>query len=142
VLIDQFVKNFYQATLARQPNTTELQSWSSQLRQAYYQGQTQLRAAAQYMGRQIFKSPEYANRGRDDHNYVYDLYWAYLQRQPDAGGWGFWTNDVAANGRDHTCLAFETDGLANRGPEKAQKRQACSAAVRFHNPDGDRGEDS
>jgi RHS repeat-associated protein len=110
LLIDQFVKNFYQGALARQPNANELQSWSSQLRQAYYQGQTQLRAAAQYMGRQIFKSQEYANRGRDDHNYVYDLYWAYLQRQPDAGGWGFWTNDAAANGRDHTRVAFETDG--------------------------------
>jgi RHS repeat-associated protein len=110
LLIDQFIKNFYQGALARQPNANELQSWSSQLRQAYYLGQSQLRAAAQYMGRQIFKSPEYANRGRDDHNYVYDLYWAYLQRQPDAGGWGFWTNDVAANGRDHTRVAFETDG--------------------------------
>jgi RHS repeat-associated protein len=108
--IDQFIKNFYQGALARQPNANELQSWSSQLRQAYYQGQTQLRTAVAYMGRQLFKSQEYANRGRDDHNYVYDLYWAYLQRQPDDSGWGWWTNDVAANGRDHTRLAFETDG--------------------------------
>ncbi|MDX6403199.1 MAG: hypothetical protein QOH70_654 [Blastocatellia bacterium] len=86
LLIDQFIKNFYQAALNRQPNPNELQSWSSQFRQAYYQGQSQLRATAQYMGRQLFKSQEYANRGRDTHWYVYDLYWAYLQRQPDAGG--------------------------------------------------------
>ena len=31
---DQFVKNFYQGALARQPNSAELQSWASQLRQA------------------------------------------------------------------------------------------------------------
>jgi RHS repeat-associated protein len=104
---DQFVKNFYQGALARQPNSAELQSWASQLRQAYYQGQAQQLATAQYMGRQLFKSQEYANRNRDDHQYVYDLYKAYLQREPDQAGWDSWTADVAQNGRDHTRLAFE-----------------------------------
>jgi len=104
---DQFVKNFYQGALARQPNSAELQSWASQLRQAYYQGQAQQLATAQYMGRQIFKSQEYVNRNRDDHSYVYDLYKAYLQREPDQAGWDFWTADVAQNGRDHTRLAFD-----------------------------------
>lgn len=104
---DQFVKNFYQGALARQPNSAELQSWSSQLRQAYYQGQAQQLATAQYMGRQIFKSSEYANRNRDDHSYVYDLYKAYLQREPDPPGWDFWTNQVAIGGRDNVRLGFE-----------------------------------
>jgi RHS repeat-associated protein len=116
LLIDQYVKNFYQGALARQPNANELQSWSSQLRQAYYLGQTQLRAAAQYMGRQLFKSQEYANRGRDNHWYVYDLYWAYLQRQPDTSGWNFWEGVINSDiqngldGREHARVAFETDG--------------------------------
>ena len=105
--IDQFIKNFYQGALARQPNQSEFLSWSNQLRAAYYQGH--LLTAVQYMGRQLFKSPEYANRNRSDHDYVYDLYWAYLQRGPDSSGWTYWTNDVIANGRDHTRLAFETD---------------------------------
>lgn len=104
---DQFVKNFYQGALARQPNSAELQSWAGQLRQAYYQGQAQQLATAQYMGRQVFKSQEYVNRNRDDHSYVYDLYKAYLQREPDQSGWDFWTADVASNGRDHTRLAFD-----------------------------------
>jgi RHS repeat-associated protein len=105
--IDQFIKNFYQGALARQPNQNEFQSWSSQLRAAYYQGH--LLAAVQYMGRELFKSPEYVNRGRDDHSYVYDLYWAYLQRQPDQGGWDWWTGQVASSGRDNVRIAFELD---------------------------------
>jgi len=104
---DQFVKNFYQGALVRQPNSAELQSWASQLRQAYYQGEAQQLATAQYMGRQIFKSPEYVNRNRDDHSYVYDLYKAYLQREPDQAGWDFWTAGVAQNGRDNVRLGFE-----------------------------------
>ena len=104
---DQFVKNFYQGALARQPNLAELQSWGGQLRQAYYQSQAQQLATAGYMGRQIFKSAEYASRNRDDRSYVYDLYKAYLQRAPDQPSWDSWTSAVATNGRDHVRLGFE-----------------------------------
>jgi RHS repeat-associated protein len=114
--LEQFVKNFYQGALARQPNVNELQSWTTQLRQAYYQGQTQLLAAALYLGRQLFKSAEYANRNRDNHWYVYDLYWAYGQREPDAPGWSFWEGVVntdiqnGLDGREHARLAWEQSG--------------------------------
>jgi len=104
--IDLFVKNFYQGALARQPNATELQSWTDQLRQAYYQGQSQLLATAQYLGRQLFKSQEYISRGRSDHDYVYDLYKGYLQREPDQAGWDYWTGQVPSQGRDNVREAF------------------------------------
>jgi len=103
----QFVKNFYQGALARQPNAVELQSWTDQLRQAYYQGQSQEVATAIYMGRQLFKSQEYANRNRDNHWFVYDLYWAYLQRDPDSGGWSSWESLVNSIGRDAVRAGFE-----------------------------------
>jgi RHS repeat-associated protein len=106
VPIDQFVKNFYQGALNRQPNATELQSWTDQLRQSYYQGQSQLLATAQYFGRQLFKSQEYLNRNRAPHDYVYDLYKGYLQREPDQSGWDFWTSQVAANGVDAVREGF------------------------------------
>ncbi len=105
--MDQYVKNFYQASLNRQPNAVELQSWTDQLRQAYYQSPSQLLSTANYMGRQIFKSTEYANRGRTDYWFVYDLYKAYLQREPDQAGWDFWTGQVGSNGRDAVRLGFE-----------------------------------
>ncbi len=59
------------------------------------------------MGRQLFKSPEYANRNRDNHWFVYDLYWAYLQRDPDSGGWSGWENAVTTIGRDAVRAGFE-----------------------------------
>jgi RHS repeat-associated protein len=108
---DQFVKNFYQGAFNRQPNTTELQSWTDQLRQAYFQGQAQQLAVARQLGRQLFTSQEYLNRNRSDHDYVYDLYKGYLQREPDQAGWDFWTGQVASQGRDNVRegFAFSTE---------------------------------
>ena len=107
VPMDQFIKNFYQGALNRQPNATELSAWTDALRQAYSQGQTQLLNAAIYMGRQIFKSQEYLNRNRIPHDYVYDLYKSYLQREPDQSGWDFWTPQVTTNGPDAVRAGFE-----------------------------------
>ena len=115
VAMDQFVKNFYQGALNRQPNATELAAWTDQLRQAYSQGQSQLLSTAIYFGRQLFKSQEYLSRNRIDHDYVYDLYKAYLQREPDQSGWDFWTGQVGLNGRDAVRAGFE------QSPEFATK---------------------
>jgi RHS repeat-associated protein len=104
---DQFVKNVYQAVLNRQPSATELQSWLDLLRQNYYRGQSQLLQSAQYMIRQLFKSNEYASRNRTDREFVYDLYKSYLQREPDQGGWDYWTSVVPSNGRDNVRRGFD-----------------------------------
>jgi RHS repeat-associated protein len=97
--LNQFIQDFYQRSLNRQPTAGELSSWASQLRQAYWQGPYQLIQASAAMGRVLFQSQEYANRGRTNSEYVYDLYWAYLRRTPDQGGWDFWTAQVAATSR-------------------------------------------
>jgi RHS repeat-associated protein len=104
--LTQFIQDFYQSALARQPNSTELQSWSAQLRQAYWQGKTQLIQAIAGMGRTIFQSQEYVNRNRSNSDFVYDLYRAYLRRDPDSGGWTGWTNAVATSGRMAVHEAF------------------------------------
>jgi len=96
---DQYVKNFYQGALNRQPNSTELQNWLSSLQTAYAQGPSQFLTAMQNLGETLFSSQEYANRNRSDHDYVYDLYKAYLLREPDTSGWAFWEAQVPTNGR-------------------------------------------
>ena len=40
-------------------------------------------------------------------SFVADLYRAFLQRDPDAPGQCFWTNDVCAEGRKKGIIAFE-----------------------------------
>ena len=104
---EQYVRNFYQMALVRQPNSTELNSWLSTLQTAYAQGQTQFLTAMQNLGGSIFTSQEYLNRNRSDHDYVYDLYKAYLFRDPDASGWTFWEQGCAQNGRAAVRWGFD-----------------------------------
>ena len=104
---EQYVRNFYQSALARQPNSTELQNWLSSLQSAYAQGPTQFLAVMQNLGVTLFGSQEYINRNRSDHDFVYDLYKAYLYREPDQGGWDWWTSQVPPNGRGNVRLAFD-----------------------------------
>ena len=94
---DQYIRNFYLKALVRQPNSTELNSWLSTLQTAYSQGTSQFWTAMQNLGAAVFTSQEYINRNRTDHWYVYDLYQAYLWRDPDAGGWAHWEANTAAS---------------------------------------------
>ncbi|MDQ3806234.1 MAG: DUF4214 domain-containing protein, partial [Acidobacteriota bacterium] len=105
--VEQFVRDFYQGALARQPNATELQNWVSALRLAYPQGQGPLLTKAKDLGRALFQSAEYAARNRTDRDFVADLYRGYLQRAPDQAGWDYWTGVVATAGREAVRQAFE-----------------------------------
>lgn len=79
----QFVQNFFTYALARNPLSDETTYWHDQLRVAYAQGS--LRLAGLELGRTLFESTEYAARGRNANQYVWDLYKTYLMREPDAG---------------------------------------------------------
>jgi hypothetical protein len=95
----RFVEGLYFAAFARVPTSTELQQQTNALAQAGQQGQTQLLTTAQSLVVSLFQSTEYVNRNRTDHDYVSDLYNAYLQRAPEQDGWNFWMNIVATYGR-------------------------------------------
>jgi RHS repeat-associated protein len=103
---EQFVRNFFQSALNRQPNSSELQTWLTTLQNAYTQGQAAFLTAMQNLGEALFSSQEYVNRNRNNHDYVYDLYKAYLVRDPDSSGWAFWESQVANNGRVQVRTAF------------------------------------
>ncbi len=104
--LTQFVRDFYQGALYRQPTANELQDWTNTLIQA--QGETQLIMAAGALGHTLFTSPEYAARNpSDNHLFVYDCYRAYLQRNPDQSGWDFWTNQTNLNGRVAVLAGFD-----------------------------------
>ena len=104
---EQYIRNFYEKALVRQPNSTELNSWLSTLQTAYAQGTSQFWTAMQNLGAAVFTSQEYINRNRTDHWYVYDLYQAYLWRDPDAGGWAHWEANTASVGRNATRAGFD-----------------------------------
>jgi len=101
---EQFVRTFFQGALARQPYANELSYWMDTLAQAQSQGTTL--AAAQSLGNTLFQSQEYANRGRSNRDFVFDCYEAFLQRDPDQGGWDFWTNQADLYGQPAVLPAF------------------------------------
>ena len=106
-VLEDYVKNFYQSALNRQPNSTELNQWLTSLRAAYQQGLWQFRDAMRNLGATLFTSSEYIARGRTNEQFVYDLYKAFLYREPDPDGFAYWVSVVPTNGRDNVRLGFE-----------------------------------
>ena len=104
--IDQFIKDFYQGALGRQPNSGELEYWTTRLTQAQARGVRALIGAAQDLGNTLFNSTEYTNMNTTDTQFVTDLYEAFLQRTPDTSGLNYWVSVTPTNGRSNVRLAF------------------------------------
>jgi RHS repeat-associated protein len=108
--LSSFVTSFYNSILDRQPNSTELSAGISSLSAAMGQGQTAFFNAASQLAQSLFLSTEYTNRGRSNHDFVYDLYVTFCGRQPDAGGWAAWEAGVPSQGRANTLYGFSSSG--------------------------------
>jgi RHS repeat-associated protein len=106
-VLEDYVKNFYQSALNRQPTSTELNSWLSTLRAAYLQGLQQYWDGMRSLGQTLFTSAEYIARSRSNDDFVEDLYRAFLYRASDPSGKAYWVSMVPINGRDNIRLAFE-----------------------------------
>ncbi|HEY2974614.1 MAG TPA: DUF4214 domain-containing protein, partial [Pyrinomonadaceae bacterium] len=107
--LSRFVTNLYYGALQRDPTSGELQDKVNQLAAAGATSQAQLLTVASQIARALFTGTNYETNApaRTDAQYVGDLYYAYLQRGPDDSGLGWWTGQVAANGRANVCNAFE-----------------------------------
>jgi YD repeat-containing protein len=124
--IDRFVKDFFQAALARQPNAAELQDWTGRLAQA--QGESQLIEEARTLGISLFNvtspSSAYNARSRSDGDFITDLYLGYLQRDPDQAGWNYWLGQLPSMGRGNMREAFA------QSPEFQEKvRRLCGTSA-------------
>lgn len=104
---DQFIQNFFTMGMTRSATYDETLYWNYQFRGAYNESATALKFTAIELGRTVFESAEYAARARSAHWYVYDLYKAYLMRDPDSGGWANWEATVGTNGREYVRRGFE-----------------------------------
>ena len=88
--LEDYVRNFYQGAMGTTPSDTWVQTQLATLRSAYAQGQSQFLTAMQNLGETLFSSSAYTNLNHNNHEYVQDLYRAYLYREPDPGGWASW----------------------------------------------------
>ena len=108
-----FVDQVYSAGFSDWASDDELLTWTNRLNNGAAQGQAQLLAEARALARGVFDSAEFMNVGRSDEDFIADLYFGYLGREPDQSGWNFWVsvyrNDLAQgiNGHEHMLQAFE-----------------------------------
>ncbi|MEK6336094.1 MAG: DUF4214 domain-containing protein [Acidobacteriota bacterium] len=128
---EQFVRTFFEASLARPPHADELSYWMSTFTQA--QSQATLLTAAQNLGYTLFGSQEYANRGRSNSDFVRDCYLAFLKREPEPepGGWSFWTNQADQHGQAAVVPGF---GLSTEFNDRVS--EICSVATFDGDHDG------
>ncbi|MEP6848856.1 MAG: hypothetical protein ABI999_08355 [Acidobacteriota bacterium] len=78
-----FVENTWEAVFDRFSNQDEYSLWHDRLLVAKTQGQTVLLAEAKTFKRTLFDSQEYIARQRTESEFINDVYWAYLFREPD-----------------------------------------------------------
>jgi YD repeat-containing protein len=134
--VEQFVTDFYQAVLRRQPTSHELQDWTERLAQA--QGEAAQIAAAQALGYTLFAPAIYDTLNPpppagDNSRFVSDLYWGFLQRAPDAGGHAWWVQQVTSHGRGTGVAAF-ADSIEFK--EKVARLCGTSSASGTNGGDG------
>lgn len=110
-----FVDENFWSPLDRAANDAEWEYWISRIESAQTQGFDATLAEAKTFERALFQSTEYINRNRNDEDYISDLYWGYLQREPDAGEYNARlqalrnANANGQNGREQVLRMFEDD---------------------------------
>lgn len=89
-------------------DSTKTAYWLDIVRAAQPQGTNTLRIALRELGNTLFESAAYAGRGRNNQEYVYDLYRTYLMREPEnQEAWNFWTTACNTYGRAAVRAGFD-----------------------------------
>jgi RHS repeat-associated protein len=107
---EQFVNNFYLGAYGRNATATELQQQRDAMNAAAAQGQASVQTQAETMGRALFAA-QVNDASLSNTQYVTNLYEAFLQRGPDAGGLSWWSGQASVGqGRQNVLNAFATCG--------------------------------
>jgi len=105
---ENFVNNFYLGAFGRNADATELQQQRDALNAAAAQSQAAVQTQAETFGRSLFAG-QVNDASLSNTQYVTNLYEAFLQRGPDAGGLGFWSGQASVGqGRQNVLGAFAT----------------------------------
>ncbi|HET9652828.1 MAG TPA: DUF4214 domain-containing protein, partial [Usitatibacter sp.] len=87
------VIHYYRSILNRTPDAAGKAFWDGEATRMASLG-ADLREAYFVMANYFFNSPEYASFGKNDTQFVTDLYNTFFNRPPDAGGLGFWVSQI------------------------------------------------
>jgi hypothetical protein len=107
---DHFVNNFYLGARGTNATPTELQQQRDALNTAAAQGLSQVQSQAESFGRSLFTA-QVNDAVLSNTQFVTNLYEAFLQRGPDAGGLSFWSGQATVGtGRQNVLSQFATCG--------------------------------
>lgn len=84
------VVDFYRGILGRLPDEGGYLHWLARLRSAQCIGQQAVLDQVEEISRAFATSPDYANRRRQDHEFLTDMYDAFMRRGSDLGGFMEW----------------------------------------------------
>ena len=105
---EHFVNDFYLGAYGRNATATELQQQRDALNAAAAQSQASVQTQAETFGRSLFVT-QVNDASLSNTQYVTNLYEAFLQRGPDAGGLSFWSGQASVGqGRQNVLNAFAT----------------------------------
>jgi RHS repeat-associated protein len=103
---EHFVNNFYRGAYGRDATSTEIQQQRDALNAAAAQSQAAVQSQADTFGRSLFAG-QVNDSSISDTQFVTNLYEAFLQRGPDAGGLGWWSGQATVGtGRQNVLGAF------------------------------------
>lgn len=89
------IVDFYRGLLGRLPDSDGFGYWLSRFRAAQCVGSAAVTGEVDAISRLFANLPEYAARGRSNAQYVADLYYGFLRRGGDLGGFNAWNNALA-----------------------------------------------
>jgi hypothetical protein len=98
--IYSLVGEYYRDILRREGDTGGINFWSAEV-QRMLALNVDAREAFRNLGKVFFFSAEY---NRSDWDFVGDLYRAFLQREPDSGGWSWWYGQMQNNGLNREAM--------------------------------------
>lgn len=111
---ENYVNKLYLAALGRDATSTEMQQQRDRLNNAAAVSFATVQGEAETIGRELMAS-QVTNFSVSESQFVTNLYEAFLQRGPDAGGLGWWTSQTGTNNstaRQNVLNAFATCGPA------------------------------
>jgi hypothetical protein len=91
--------DFYRGLLARLPDDGGFGFWVGRFRDAQCQGSGAVVAQADSISSSFVSSAEYANRARNDADFVSDLYDAFMRRGADKAGLDYWLGELQSGRR-------------------------------------------
>lgn len=95
--LDEYVERLYTEILDR-PSEAEGKAYWKKVIIEGKDDKGNVYDAATAARRGFFESKEYKNRGRNDDEFLYDLYRAFFNREPDEDGYKYWQNKMKNEG--------------------------------------------